>query len=94
MGKDLREFLTGEERRQMDALLEKAEKRMREKGEEDCRGQFIMMSCQCGCGHTGQNNEKRDNFPNDMENLLAQICDFCKKHSMCPEYCVEELPFP
>lgn len=94
MGTDLRDFLTGEERRQMDALLGKAEERMREKGEEGCRGQFIMMSCQCRCGQAEQSDEKRDNFPNDMENLLGQICDFCKKHSMCPEYCVEELPFP
>ena len=94
MGTDLRDFLTGEERRQMDALLGKAEERMREKGEEGCRGQFIMVSCQCGCGQLSQNDDKRDNFPNDMENLLRQICDFCKTHNMCPEYCQEELPFP
>lgn len=94
MGKNLNDYLTGDERRQMDALLAKAEERMRENGEEVCRGQFIMMSCQCGCGQTSQSDEKRDNFPNDMENLLRQICDFCKKHNMCPEYCIEELPFP
>lgn len=32
MGADLRDFLTGDERRQMDRLLEKAEERMKEKG--------------------------------------------------------------
>ena len=93
MGVDLNDYLTGEERRQMDKLLEKAKERMRENGEEGCSGQFIMMSCQC-CGQTSQSDEKRDNFPNDMENLLRQICDFCKKHDMCPEYCQDELPFP
>ena len=96
MATDLKDYLTDEERRQMDALLGKAEERMREKGEEGCRGQFIMMACQCrcSCGQTGQNDEKRDNLPNDMENLLRQVCDFCKKHDMCPEYCQDELPFP
>ena len=94
MSQDLRDFLTGEERRQMDALLAKAGARMKEKGEEGCRGQFIMMACQCGCGQVRQNDDKRDNFLNDMENLLRQICDFCKTHNMCPENCLEELPFP
>ncbi len=94
MATDLKDYLTDEERRQMDALLMKVEARMKEKGEEGCRGQFIMVSCQCGCGQLSQNDDKRDNFPNDMENLLRQICDFCKTHNMCPEYCQEELPFP
>ena len=49
MATDLKDYLTDEERRQMDALLMKAEARMKEKGEEGCRGQFIMVSCQCGC---------------------------------------------
>lgn len=31
MGADLKDYLTGEERRQMDALLAKAEERMKEK---------------------------------------------------------------
>lgn len=78
----------------MDALIAKAEKRMQDKGEEGCRGQFIMMVCQCECEQANQNDEKRANFPNDIENLFSQVCDFCKNHSMCPEYCAEELPFP
>lgn len=94
MGTNLRDFLTGDEKRQMDALLAKAETRMKEKGKEGCRGQFIMMACQCECEQINQKEEERDNFPNDMENLLRQICDFCKRHYMCPEYCQEELPFP
>ena len=94
MNMSLKDYLTGEENRQLDALLAKAEERMKEKGEEVCRGQFLLMTCQCGCGQANQNDEKRDNFPNDIEHLLGQICDFCKKHSICPEYCQEELPFP
>ncbi len=53
-----------------------------------------MVSCQYGYGQTGQNYEKRNNLPNDMENLLRQVCDFCKKHDMCPEYCQDKLSFP
>ena len=92
MGIDLKNYLTGEEMRQMDKLLEKAEERMKEKGEEGCRGQFIIIACQCGREQISR-EEERDNLPNDMENLLAQVCNFCKEHNMCPEYCAEELPF-
>jgi len=92
MDMNLKDYLTGEERRQMDALLGKAAERRKEK--EGCNGQFIMMACQCGCGQASQSEEERDNFPNDMGNLFGQICEFCKKHNMCPDYCEEELPFP
>ena len=49
MGADLKDYLTGEERRQMDALLAKAEKRMKEKGEDGCSEQILLMACQCKC---------------------------------------------
>lgn len=91
MGTNLKDYLTGEERRQMDKLLEKAEERMKEEG-EGYNGQLIIMACHCECGEINQ-KEERDNFPNDMENLLVQICNFCKGHNMCPECCTEELPF-
>lgn len=90
MGTNLKNYLTGEEMRQMDKLLEKAEERMREEG-EGYNGQLIIMACHCECGQTGKYVEERDNLPNDMENLLRQVCDFCKKHDMCPD---ESLPFP
>ena len=47
MGADLKDYLTGEERRQMDALLAKAEKRMKEKGEDGCSEQ-ILSTCAVG----------------------------------------------
>lgn len=93
MSQDLNDYLTGEERRQMNKLLAKAEERRKEKGEEDCKEQFIMMACHCECGQTGPNEEERDDLPNDMENLLDHVCNFCKKHNMCPECSDEQLPF-
>ena len=63
MGQNLNDYLTSEEKKQMDALLQKAKARMEEKGGEGCRGQFIMVACQCECGQANQNDEERDNFP-------------------------------
>lgn len=41
MATDLKDYLTDEERRQMDALLMKVEARMKEKGEEGCRAMSL-----------------------------------------------------
>ena len=94
MGADLRDFLTGEERRQMDALLAKAEARMKEKGEEGCRGQLFLMACQCKCKQVLEKEEEKERFEEDVRKIFTNICAFCKGHDMCPEYCQEELPFP
>ena len=58
MGADLKDYLTGEERRQMDALLAKAEKRMKEKGEDGCSEQILLMACQCKCKQMMQKEEE------------------------------------
>ena len=95
MGADLKDFLTGEERRQMDALLAKAEERMKEKGEDGyCNGQLLLMTCQCKCKQVLEKEEEKERFENDIKKLFSDICNFCKGHDMCPEYCQDELPFP
>ncbi len=95
MGADLKDFLTGEERRQMDALLAKAEARMKEKGEDGyCNGQLLLMTCQCKCKQVLEKEEEKERFENDIRKLFVNICAFCKGHDMCPEYCQDELPFP
>lgn len=91
---DLRDFLTGDERRQMDALLTKAEARMKEKGEEGCRGQLFLMAYQCKCKQVLEKEEEKERFEEDVRKIFTNICAFCKGHDMCPEYCQEELPFP
>ena len=95
MGADLKDFLTGEERRQMDDLLAKAEERMKEKGEDGyCNGQLLLMTCQCKCKQVLEKEEEKERFENDIRKLFVNICAFCKGHDMCPEYCQDELPFP
>ena len=94
MGADLKDYLTGEERRQMDALLAKAEARMKEKGEEGCRGQLLLMTCQCKCKQVLEKEEEKERFEEDVRKIFTNVCVFCKGHDMCPEYCQEELPFP
>lgn len=94
MGQNLNDYLTGEERRQMDALLAKAEERMKEKGEEGCSGQLLLMACQCKCKQMMQKEEEKEMFEEEVRKIFASICTFCKGHDLCQEYCVEELPFP
>lgn len=95
MGTDLRDFLTGEEKRQLDKLLEKAEERMREKGEEGCSEQILLMACQCcKCKQVLEKEEEKERFESGVKKIFSDICNFCKGHDLCPEYCQEELPFP
>ncbi len=94
MSQNLNDYLTGEERRQMDALLAKAEERMRDKGDESCREQILLMTCQCKCKQVLEKEEEKERFKEDVKKVFANICAFCKGHDLCPEYCVEELPFP
>ena len=63
MGQNLNDYLTGEERRQMDKLLAKAEERMRENGEEVCSEQILLMACQCKCRQMMQKEEGHDLCP-------------------------------
>lgn len=95
MGQNLNDYLTGDERRQMDALLAKAEERMKEKGEDGCcNGQLLLMACQCKCKQMMQKEEEKEMFEEEVRKIFASICTFCKGHDLCQEYCVEELPFP
>lgn len=95
MDMSLKDYLTGEENRQLDALLAKAEARMKEKGEESYNEQFLLMTCQCcKCKQLLDKEEEKKKFEDEVRKIFASICIFCKGHDMCPEYCQEELPFP
>lgn len=94
LGQDLNDYLTGEEKKQMDALLTKAEARMKEKGEEGCSGQLLLMACQCNCRQIMQKEEEKERFEEEVRKIFSDICNFCKGHDLCPEYCQDELPFP
>lgn len=91
---DLKDYLTDEEKRQVDILLEKAEARMKEKEGEGCRGQFLLMVCQCKCKQVMQKDAEKEKFEEGVKKIFSDICAFCKGHDMCSEYCPEELPLP
>lgn len=94
MDMNLKDYLTGEENRQLDALLAKAEARMKEKGGESYNEQFLLMTCQCRCKQVLEKEEEKERFEEEVKKIFTNICAFCKGHDMCPEYCQEELPFP
>ena len=105
MGENLKDYMTDAEKRQVDILLERAQKRMREKQVASHEHQFLFMNCQCECyeGMVQQNQEKtkKVDFEEDIQTLLQQICEFCKRHRACfreggkeeKEEVDEDLPF-
>lgn len=87
MRENLKNYMTEEEQRQIDVLLNRAKKRMRERQVSNQEHQFLFMGCQCECyeGMMQQNQEKQKkaDFEEDIQKLLNQICGFCKKHRGC-----------
>lgn len=98
------DFLTPEEREQINSLMAKAAERMRKSREkspdrESC--QFLFLRCQQECRKQMEQKEQaKEELEQDIEILLNQICTFCRKH--CLPVCgkedsseeEEELPFP
>lgn len=85
--KDAMEFMTEAEKRELVTLLAKAEARER-KQENVCEEhQFLFMGCKCECYgemmQQNQENPKKVNFEDDVQKLLQQICNFCKKYRIC-----------
>lgn len=79
--------MTEDEQRQIDALLNQAQERMRRKKYAYEEHQYLFLGCQCKC-HEGLMQEKRerqkkDDFETDFQQMLSQICNFCKKHQRC-----------
>lgn len=96
---DLGEFLTHEEREQLETLMKRAEERKR-KEEEAFSRQFILLECQCGyLKRMDKGKRKEPDSCEEMQELLRLICDFCRKHGgIChrdreDEGGDDELPF-
>ena len=86
MSENLKNYMTEEEQQQIDALLERARKRMRTEQISKQEHQFLFLGCQCECyGTMRQNEEGRQkiDFADDIQTLLQQICEFCKRHRAC-----------
>lgn len=99
------DFLTPNEREQINNLMAKASERMRksrEKASVNESHQFLFLHCQCECRRQMEQKEQiRDEFEQDVRTLLDHICSFCNKHRipMCRKDDAggeddDELPLP
>lgn len=97
------DFLTPEEKEQMQSLMAKAAERMRKSKEETPNEshQFLFLHCQCECRRQMEKKEQiKEEFAQDVRTLLDQICTFCRKHGfpVCKQESSgdeeDELPLP
>lgn len=86
MDSSFRDYMSREEREQMDALIDRARKR-KERREEAVIGakRFQFLQCQCACkremdGETGSGPGKNRE---EMEQMLKAFCNFCLKYGLC-----------
>lgn len=86
---NLKNYMTEEEQRQVDCILERAQERMRRKQATSNGQQFLFLKCQCEC-YEGMMRQAQDHehqeefdFKEDIQKMLRQICDFCRKHRAC-----------
>lgn len=100
------EFLTPDEKKQIDELMKKADERRKKKIEDDASQHFLMLDCQCMCMKKmqEQEGEQGQSVLSDcfemMQQFLKMVCNFCREHR-CYECHKkeepvgnEELPFP
>lgn len=87
MIENLKDYMTEEEKRQIDALLDRAEERRRRKQADSNKQRFLFLKCQCECyeGMMQQNQEEQKKMDAEeaIQKMLRQICDFCRKHRAC-----------
>lgn len=97
---ELNEYLTKDEREQMESLMKKAaERRKKDNGEAD--EEVSVLYFQYQYGSRKQTDEKKADYETDLENVMEQVCNFCQKYKLCDsrkkcrEYDEddEELPF-
>lgn len=100
---DEMDFLTPEEKEQMQSLMAKAAERMRKSKEETSNEshQLLFLHCQCECRKQMERKEQiKEEFSQDVRTLLDQICTFCRKHGfpVCKRESSgdeeDELPLP
>lgn len=100
------EYLTSDEKKQIDELMKKADERRKKKMEEDASKHFLLLDCQCLCMKKmyEKEGEKPQAVPSDcfelMQQFLKMVCNFCREHGCCECHIDkesvgnEELPFP
>lgn len=80
------DFLTPDEREQINNLMTKASERMRksmEKASVNESHHFLFLHYQCECRQQMKQKEQlKKEFEHDIEVLLNQICNFCHKYGI------------
>lgn len=97
MDENLRNFMSKEERAQMDALVARAARR-KERRKEAAMGSRRIQFFKCECGRVGEMEEKDDvdeeeckeDFYGGMDRLLMEICGFCLRYGLCRHICPQE----
>ena len=100
---DIENYLTGEERRQMEELMRKAAERRRERtGNPDGEVSGMYFEFRMGVGIKPEENvQQKPDCDEELRNLRRQIYNFCKTHGYDKpqeeqpwwEGVDEELPF-
>lgn len=103
MVENLKKYMTEDEKRQIDGILEKATERMGKKQDVGQNTQFLYLKCQCECAealmHQNRDEKGQVDMEEDIQTLLKQICEFCKKNGGCywdeqmEKWRENELPF-
>ena len=99
------EFLTPDEKKQIDELMDKAEERRKKKMQDDASKHFLLLDCQCLCmKKMYEKDQQAQDVPSDcfelMQQFLKTVCNFCREHGCCECHKKEEpvgneeLPFP
>lgn len=81
------EFLTPEEKRQLETLMEKAAERENKQVSASGGNRFLLMKCQVDCLRQMEGAEQMDvsGDIDSMQKILKAICKFCREHG-CNEY--------
>lgn len=83
---ELKAYLTHEEKIMLEVLLTNAKERKRKKEGAFDGYQYLLLGCQYEL-YKGlmQESEKEADFESDIQQLMKELCNFCKKYQICYE---------
>lgn len=81
---DLKDFMTEEEKNQVNLILDRAEGRMQRQQRQQTNA-YQLLECQCRVYEQMPENGRRPggSCMADMQELLMMICQFCREHGCC-----------
>lgn len=83
---ELNDYLTVEEKEQMEGLMKKAaERRKKSKGGAGEEMSFLYVQCQYESRKEAdeETDKKRADFDAELRSLMNQVCGFCQRHGYC-----------